>query len=171
MIAAVDAHYAETQAIAACVVFHRWTDHRPCGEIIERIPNAAPYEPGRFYLRELPCLLAVLDKVSRPLEAILIDGYVWLGDEAKPGLGAHLYASLGKITPVIGVAKSRFHQGKAVQALLRGKSSRPLFVSAAGVELAEAAAHVREMHGPFRVPTLLKHVDRLCRGISLAARS
>jgi hypothetical protein len=27
----------------------------------------------------------------------------------------------------------------------------------------EAAAHVREMHGAFRIPTLLKRVDQLSR--------
>jgi len=47
--------------------------------------------------------------------------------------------------------------------VLRGDSRRPLYVTAAGLDPAAAALHVRSMHGPFRIPTLLKRVDQLCR--------
>ena len=33
----------------------------------------------------------------------------------------------------------------------------------AGMELAAAAGKVERMHGPYRIPTLLKRVDQLCR--------
>jgi deoxyribonuclease V len=36
-------------------------------------------------------------------------------------------------------------------------------VTAVGIDLAEAARRLGEMHGPYRIPTLLKRVDRLCR--------
>ena len=49
------------------------------------------------------------------------------------------------------------------QELRRGTSRSPLYVTAAGMEATEAARHIAEMHGPHRVPTLLKRVDRLCR--------
>ena len=32
-------------------------------------------------------------------------------------------------------------------------------VTAAGMDLAEAAGHIQAMHGPCRIPTLLKRVD------------
>ena len=165
VIACTDVHYTNTRAIAACILFHDWSDAHPDLAITERVDNPAPYEPGRFYLRELPALLSVISKltVRRP-EVIIIDGYVWLGDWDHPGLGAHLHQALGETAAVIGVAKNPFRPGPAIQPVKRGASVRPLYVSAAGMDLSEAAAWIVELHGEFRVPTLLKRVDRLCRG-------
>jgi deoxyribonuclease V len=164
MIACTDVHYTNTHAIAACILFHDWSDTHPDLTITERVQDPAPYEPGRFYRRELPALLAVLSKFTLRPEIIIIDGYVWLGDWDHPGLGAHLHRTLGGGVAVIGVAKKLFLRGPAVQTIRRGTSARPLYVSAAGMDLNEAAARVIELHGEFRVPTLLKRVDRLCRG-------
>src|SRR5439155_10587314 len=113
--------------------------------------------------REMPCLLTVLAEVAEPLESIIVDGYVWLADEGTPGLGAHLFEALGEAVPVVGVAKTRFASARAARPVLRGDSQRPLFVTAAGIDVEAAAEHVRAMHGEFRLPTLLKRVDHLCR--------
>jgi len=45
----------------------------------------------------------------------------------------------------------------------RGESGSPLFVTAVGIDVALAAQEVRRMHGPYRVPTLLRAVDQLAR--------
>ena len=45
----------------------------------------------------------------------------------------------------------------------RGSSRRPLYVSAAGMELQEAKRHIAQMHGKFRMPALLKRADQLSR--------
>jgi deoxyribonuclease V len=164
MIACTDVHYTNTQAVAACILFHDWSDTYPDLAITERVEDTAPYEPGRFYRRELPALLSVISKLPVRPEVILIDAYVWLGDWDHPGLGAHLYKALDETGAVIGVAKNRFRPGPALQSVRRGTSARPLYVSAAGMDLNEAAARIIELHGEFRVPTLLKRVDRLCRG-------
>jgi deoxyribonuclease V len=79
-------------------------------------------------------------------------------------LGAHLYAALGKKVPVIGVAKTRFTAASAARAVRRGSSNRPLYVTAAGIDIETAVQHVQSMHGPYRLPTILKRVDQLCRG-------
>lgn len=163
MIACVDVDYRQPGAVAACVLFRDWTDEQPTAEAVVPITTVEPYEPGKFYRRELPCLLAVLGAVSERPQMILIDGYVWLGDEHQPGLGAHLYEALGRQTAVIGVAKTRFHQARPVAEVFRGASRSPLFVTAAGIDLAEAARYLGEMHGPYRIPTLLRRVDHLCR--------
>src|SRR5919109_778786 len=170
MIACTDVHYRETQAVAACLLFRDWLDDHPCLEVTERIQQAAPYEPGRFYHRELPGLLSVIERVPERLGVIIIDGYVWLGDEFHPGLGAYLYEALCRAAAVIGVAKALFQEGPAVRAIKRGASLRPLYVTAAGIDLNEAAQRVVEMHGEFRIPTLLKRVDRLCRGLNGSSR-
>jgi deoxyribonuclease V len=163
MIACVDVDYRDSGAVAACVLFRSWTDGVSAGEVVERTANVEPYQPGQFYRRELPCLLSVLRRVAEPLQAVVIDGYVWLGDENSPGLGAHLYKALGRTLPVIGVAKTHFAGAVAARPVLRGDSQRPLHVTAAGMDPAAAAEHVRSMHGPFRIPTLLRRVDQLCR--------
>lgn len=160
----VDVDYREDQAVAAAVLFHDWSDPTAAGRIVQTICPVAAYEPGAFYRRELPCLMAVLGQVSDPLELVIVDGYVWLEDETRPGLGAHLHAALEANVPVVGVAKTRFTSAKGAVAVVRGcLASRPLYVTAVGVDVTEAAERVRGMHGSHRIPTLLKLVDRVCR--------
>lgn len=91
---------------------------------------------------------------------IVIDGYVTLGD--KPGLGMRLWDTIGQATPIIGVAKTRF-EGAVASEVFRGQSELPLHVTVAGIALSEATASVSTMAGDFRIPTLLKRVDRLAR--------
>lgn len=162
MIVAVDADYRESHSIVACVAFRAWADAESAYERVVRVPGApAPYQPGKFYLRELPCLLAgirVLDALPR---VIVVDGYVRLS-RTKPGLGAHLHDALFGKVAVIGVAKTEFH-GAPAATVLRGESKKPLFVTAAGMSLEEATEAVRSMHGEHRLPTLLARADRLCR--------
>lgn len=162
MLACVDVDYREEGAVAACVLFRSWSDADSAGERVQAIVRVEPYEPGQFYRRELPCLLSVLGMVAEPLEGVVVDGYVWLADETKPGLGAHLYEVLGRRVPIIGVAKTRFADASA-EAVRRGDSRRPLYVSAAGIDRVTAARHIQSMHGAYRIPTLLRKVDQLCR--------
>ena len=170
MIACLDVHYQDPGAVAAGVWFHRWSDSTSTAEVVLRIPRVEPYQSGQFYLRELPCLLAVLEK-GPPAEIVVVDGYVWLGDEQRPGLGAHLYRVLDEKAAVIGVAKTRYAGATSGQELRRGTSRSPLYITAAGMELAEAVRHIAGMHGPHRIPTLLKRVDDLCRGRAYARNS
>lgn len=160
LIAFVDVGYRDDGALAACVVAEQWTDDRPHEQRVAHVANVAPYEPGRFYLRELPCLLAVLREVRAPVTTIVVDGYVFL-DNDRPGLGAHLHEALR--VPVMGVAKTAFRGVTSAIAVTRGASTKPLFVSAIGMDVRDAAAHLAEMHGAYRTPTLLRLVDRLTR--------
>lgn len=160
MIVCVDVDYRETCVVTACVGFHAWSDGAPAREHVVRSDQAAAaYEPGRFFERELPYLRAALAAFGEPIELAIVDGYVWLG-AGRPGLGAHLHASIGR--PVVGIAKTRYAGADAI-AVTRGESASPLFVTAAGVDPATAAGHVVAMHGPFRIPTLIKRADTLAR--------
>ena len=94
---------------------------------------------------------------------IVVDGYVDLDPGGRPGLGARVHAEFG--VPVIGVAKTAFRGASHAAGVLRGGSARPLYVTAAGLTVAEAAGVVREMAGRFRLPDALKLVDRLARGL------
>ena len=92
----------------------------------------------------------------------MIDGYVWLDSQNRKGLGAYLFDELGQSVPVIGVAKTRFAGSGAVE-VFRGKSSRPLLVTAAGIEVSQAAQNIQAMAGSSRIPVLLKRADYLSR--------
>ena len=163
MIACVDVDYRDVGAVAACACIERWSDDTSVLESAIEISDVEPYEAGQFYRRELPCILAVLKKLPDSPQAVIIDGYVWLGKQ-KPGLGAHLYEALGNQVMVIGVAKTHFVGAEPVARVTRGRSRTPLYITAAGIDLADAASNVKAMHGPYRIPTMLKRVDQLCRG-------
>ena len=166
MIAFLDVDYrGDGSAVAACVTATDWDDSEADGEYVARVENVLPYEPGQFYKRELPCLLAVLETLQEPPAICVVDGYVWLGDETRLGLGAHLYTALGESIPVVGVAKTGFRGAAPIAEVVRGSDAgvRPLYVSAVGLRLADAAQQVTRMHGRFRLPELIKRVDRLCR--------
>lgn len=96
------------------------------------------------------------------LALIVVDGYVDLDPAGLAGLGAHVRAEYG--VPVIGVAKTAFRTATHAAAVFRGQSRRPLYVTAAGISVTEAAAVVSEMAGRFRLPDAVKLADRLARG-------
>jgi deoxyribonuclease V len=155
----VDVDYRASDAVAAGLWFRGWSAESAVYQAVASFRTVAEYEPGAFYRRELPCLLGVLARGPRP-EIVVVDGYVWLGD-GKPGLGAHLHTAIGGV--VVGVAKTRYAPATDAIAVCRGKSRSPLFVSAVGLSVEEAANYVMQMDGPYRVPTLLKQVDALAR--------
>jgi len=166
MFACVDVHYCDDHAVAACILFQNWTDSRPAARFRTTILKTAPYLAGRFYLRELPCILKVLELVAENIEAILIDGHVWLDNRQSPGLGAYLYNKLNQTTPVIGIAKSQYKRCEAAEKIIRGKSKKPLYITAAGMDQRLAASYIAKMHGPYRIPTLLKIADQISKDIN-----
>ncbi|MEZ6030706.1 MAG: endonuclease V [Hyphomonadaceae bacterium] len=164
MLAIVDAAYGEDASAAACVTAANWEAAKTIDEITIRSGPPASYEPGQFFRRELPLLLAVLDRLPRRPDIILIDGYVWLDMDGRKGLGAHLYEALDEACAVVGVAKTKFADADEWAAqVVRGAASRPLYVTAAGLSLEEAAAGVKRMHGPHRISTFPGRADRLAR--------
>lgn len=161
MLLALDTYYFANMAKTVAILFHDWSDARVQQTYSEVLDGVADYEPGSFYKRELPCILSLLRQIDlSSISAIIIDGFVFLDDAGSPGLGAHLYQSLNGKIPVIGIAKTNFatvHTHK--RALYRGESKRPLFISAIGMDVDKATANVQRMHGPHRIPTLLKELD------------
>lgn len=163
VIACVDVDYRSDHAAAACVLLRDWTDAEPSAELVARVDAVAEYEPGAFYKRELPCVLAVLARVTEALACVVVDGYVWLDAQGRPGLGARLHDALGGAVPVVGVAKKAFGEADFAEAVLRGASLTPLYVTSVGIDRGLAVDRLRAMHGPYRIPTALTRVDRLCR--------
>lgn len=163
MILAVDVNYKTDEAFAAGVIFHDWTDEKPARELRARLKGVSSYIPGSFYKRELPVILELLKQVQELPEVIVIDGYVWLGEDKKDGLGGHLYKVLNGKVPVIGVAKSAYKDSPEETKLYRGRSLRPLFITSAGIDNQLAKTFISQMHGQYRVPALLKRADQLSR--------
>jgi deoxyribonuclease V len=162
VLAAVDVHYRPTGGARAAAVYGPDRVFATIvTETVVELATVAPYRPGAFFERELPAIRAVLGDPAG-LDLLLVDGYVDLDPDGRPGLGAHVHAALG--IPVVGVAKTSFQTATHATAVRRGGSTRPLYVTAAGMSIVEAAELVRTMAGPHRLPTALKRVDSLARG-------
>ena len=162
MIAAVDVNYLdETTAVAAAVVFKEFTDTAHVAQYTAQVTDFGSYIPGKFYQRELPGIVVVLEKISEQIETVIIDGYVVL-DDHRPGLGYHLWQHLGGQTAVIGVAKSQFTGAHPVT-IIRGQSHRPLYITALGIDQDVAAEHILHMAGAYRIPSLIRHADHLAK--------
>lgn len=170
---AFDVQYDDDRGTAqvAAVVFRDWGDATSVAEYVHTVNNVVPYVSGRFFERELPLLLTIYDEACRDprsrgamIDTAVVDAYVWLGT-GRPGLGKYLHDAIG--LPVVGIAKNPFREAEAVSVpVLRGNaSSRPLYATSIGIDVHEAAGYVAAMHGAHRIPTLLKRVDHLARGI------
>ena len=161
LFVATDVHYPETGgARAAAVVYADAAFSRLAQDRIELVPEVQPYQPGQFYRRELPPLHAVLDGLTK-MALLVVDGYADLDPDGRPGLGSHAHEEFG--VPVIGVAKTAFRTATHAIPVRRGTSSRPLYVTAAGMPRADAAELVKGMAGQYRLPDALRRVDTLAR--------
>ncbi|MDM1555420.1 MULTISPECIES: endonuclease V [Chryseobacterium] len=165
MIYAFDTYYYEDYANTVCIAFEDWKSDREVEVFTEQTSITSEYESGAFYKRELPCILSLLNKiVVKEGDIIIVDGYVTLDDDGKIGLGGHLYEALQEKHPVIGIAKNGFTTPNSQRRnVLRGDSKTPLFVTAKGIDVDQVKEDVERMHGPYRIPTLLKKLDQLSR--------
>lgn len=165
MILAFDTYYSENKAKTVCLRFQNWKDEKPIDILSEVCEIHEDYIPGEFYRRELPCILSILNNINLSgIDLIIIDGYVVLDDSGKLGLGGHLYKSLEGRIPVLGVAKTNFAQNKInKREVYRGKSNKPLFITALGTDIDIISGKIKSMHGEYRIPTLLKQLDRITK--------
>ena len=162
-VGAVDVHYnSESGATAALVVCSDRLYGAVVAEYVADVAHVAPYEPGRLFERELPCITAVV-RQGPTLDLLVVDGFATLDPEGRPGLGAYAAAALG--VPVIGVAKTPFRTATHAVKVLRGTGTSPLYVTVAGgIDTRVAASIVAGMSGDYRVPTAIARADRLARG-------
>ncbi|OZG71192.1 endonuclease V [Hahella sp. CCB-MM4] len=162
MILAVDVQYSNDTAFVAGVMFSDWRAESPGKEYVSVLHQIEDYEPGKFYKRELPCILKLLEEHDLHPATIVVDGYVFLDGYQRPGLGKYLFDSLNGQVEVIGVAKKAFAGIGQEHEIYRGESSKPLYVTTSG-ELNAAKEKISLMFGQNRIPVLLKRVDQLCR--------
>ncbi|NDV78400.1 endonuclease V [Dysgonomonas sp. 511] len=167
MILAFDTYYFDNKAKTVCLAFQNWDEKDKFDVFSETIDNVNDYIPGEFYKRELPCILSLLHKINAAdvnIDTIIVDGFIYLDDNNKWGLGGYLHEALNGEIPIIGVAKSNFativHNKRE---LLRGESKRPLYITSIGINLDIATEKIKSMDGKYRMPTLLKELDRLTK--------
>jgi deoxyribonuclease V len=161
----VDVHYLNNRALCAGILFDQWDDSVILQKILTYTDNVPAYESGKFYKRELPCIINLLEEHSIMPELIIIDGYVFLDGQFKAGLGKYLYDHLQGEVAIVGVAKKAFNTISSDYQIQRGNSIKPLYITAVDMPLERAKNAIATMHGEHRIPTLLRQVDQLCRGI------
>lgn len=161
----IDVSYQVNNAKVVGGFFENWNDEKLIKVSQKIVNNIKEYISGEFYKRELPCILEFLNDYDiNEIELIIIDGFVFLNDDNKQGLGCYLFESLDKRIPVIGVAKTSFHNNnKNVINLLRGNSKKPLYISSIGIELLNASDLIKNMFGNNRMPNIIKQIDTQTR--------
>lgn len=75
MILIVDVSYSDDSALAAGIVIESWESNVVVERLTAKVDGLASYIPGKFYLRELPCIIELLKHVEHPLECIVVDGW------------------------------------------------------------------------------------------------
>ena len=141
---------------------------------------AFPYVPGLFAFREVPALLAALEKLTVRPDVLICDGH-GLAHPRRFGLASHL----GVLTdlPAFGVGKTRLlgdwapvgprrgdrspliDAGETVGAVLRTQDGvKPVFVSVGHrMDLAGACDLTLALTPRYRLPETTRAADRACR--------
>lgn len=166
MILAIDTYYFDNKAKTVCLIFKDWNSSVYKNSLTEITNNIENYISGEFYKRELPCIISLISKLDvTKIKFIIIDGFVYLDDNGKLGLGGYLYENISGKIPIIGVAKTDFKSlTKNKQLVCRGKSKKPLYITSVGINSDTAADKIKTMSGDYRIPTLLKELDKLTKG-------
>jgi deoxyribonuclease V len=148
---------------------------------VARLPTRFPYVPGLLSFREIPALLAALDKLRITPDLILCDGQ-GLAHPRRFGIASHLGVYCG--IPTIGVAKSRLigehrqpmqrrgawvplrDKGETIGAVLRSRTNtEPIYVSIGHrVSLPLAVRYVMACTMKFRLPETTRWAHRLASG-------
>ncbi|MFI9555674.1 endonuclease V [Nonomuraea endophytica] len=180
LVAGLDVGYRDGDEVVGAVVVLDAASLAVVDRAVVRQRASFPYVPGLFAFRELPPLLAALDKLSVRPELLVCDGY-GLAHPRRFGLACHLGVLTG--LPTIGVAKTPFvgeHtepppargawsairlDGEVVGRALRTREGvKPVFVSQGhGVGLDNACAHILRLSPAYRIPEPIRQADHLSR--------
>ncbi|TDC25577.1 endonuclease V [Micromonospora sp. 15K316] len=188
-VAGLDVAYAESGDLLAAAV--TVLDARTLAVVDQAVSIGRPafgYVPGLFAFRELPALLAALDRLTTRPELLVCDGH-GVAHPRRFGLACHLGVVTG--LPAIGVGKTPLVGDWAPPAVERGAWSalrdgddvvgrvlrtrdgvKPVFVSVGHrMSLDNAVARVLALTPRYRLPETTRSADRLCRDALTAARA
>ena len=151
---------------------------QPLESQVARILTRMPYIPGLLSFRELPALLAALDRLERQPDLVFVDGH---GIAHPRGLGIAAHFGVATGLPSIGVAKKVLagqheppgpapgdrtplrYRGRVIGTVLRSKARcLPLIVSPGHkVSMETAVAQVLRCLRGYRLPEPTRLADRL----------
>lgn len=180
-VAGVDVGFADRTTAVAAVAVLGFPGLETLEEVWVRRPVDFPYVPGLLSFREVPAVLAALERLSRAPDLILCDAHGF-AHPRRFGLACHL----GLVTdrPAVGVAKSRLvgrHRDPAsergsrcdlvdgdevIGAVVRTRTAvRPVYVSVGHrVGLDTAVDLVLRCTTRYRLPEPTRRADRLASG-------
>ncbi|MEU8106478.1 endonuclease V [Nonomuraea muscovyensis] len=180
LVAGLDVHYVDDERLTAAVVV---LDAATLS-VVEQVtvPGKAefPYVAGLFAFRELPALVAALERLTVTPDLLVCDGY-GLAHPRGFGLACHLGVLTG--LPALGVGKTPFvgaHTapapergawtpivlaGATVGRALRTRDGvKPVYVSQGHrIDLETAAEQVLRLSPRFRLPEPIRRADHLAR--------
>ncbi len=164
----------------------------PALEVVETatatVDTTFPYVPGLFSFREIPAVLAALEKIRSRPDLVLVDGQ-GRAHPRRMGLASHLGLLLE--IPTIGCAKTRLcgdhdepahargsrspltEDGETIGLVVRTQDGvNPLFVSVGdGVDLDTCADWVVACARDYRIPEPLRSADHLTKELRRSAES
>jgi deoxyribonuclease V len=182
-VAGLDVAYDDSgDRLGAAVVVLDATDLSVRDTAVIKGRPAFPYVPGLFAFREVPALMAALEKLTVRPDVLICDGH-GLAHPRRFGLASHL----GVLTdlPSFGVGKTRLigewepvgeargsrsalvDDGETIGAVLRTQDGvKPVFVSAGHrIDLDGACALTLRLARRFRLPETTRAADRICRDL------
>lgn len=182
LVAGVDVSYATgSDALVAAAVVLDAVTLEPVESALVEGRATFPYVPGLLAFRELPSVMAALDKLTCTPQLLVCDGY-GIAHPRRAGLAVHLGVLTG--LPCFGVAKTPFvfrsgplgaergagspltsEDGEVVgRALRTQKGVRPVYVSVGhGIGLDNACAHTLRFAPRYRLPETTRLADHLSR--------
>ncbi len=181
-VAGVDVGYEdEGQTTRAAVAVLDYPSLDLLETTIARKPTAFPYVPGLLSFRELPAVLAALEKLNNLPDLLLCDGQGY-AHPRRIGIACHL----GVLTniPAIGVGKTRLigqyravddkrgawqpllHKDEVIGAVLRTRQGvKPLYISIGHrISLDSAIAYVMACTTRYKLPETTRVAHRLASG-------
>lgn len=170
-----------TNRAHAAVAVLDYADCRPLEQATAHQPIRFPYVPGYLSFREVPPIMAALEKLAIPPDLIICDGQ-GIAHPRRFGLACHLGVLTG--IPTIGAAKSRLtgtyvepgpdkgdwselRDGQeTIGAVLRTRANvQPMFISIGHrVSLATAIRVVLACCRKYRLPETTRAADKLASG-------
>ncbi|MFI1990058.1 deoxyribonuclease V [Actinoplanes sp. NPDC020271] len=182
-VAGLDVAYDDSgDRLGAAVVVLDATDLSVRDTAVIKGRPAFPYVPGLFAFREVPALMAALEKLTVRPDVLICDGH-GLAHPRRFGLASHLGVLTG--LPSFGVGKTRLigeweSVGEArgsrsplvdgdetIGAVLRTQDGvKPVFVSVGHrIDLDTACALTLRLARRFRLPETTRAADRVCRDL------
>lgn len=181
-VAGVDVGFEEGGRITrAAVVVLGFPALELVDHTIFRAPTRFPYVPGLLSFREVPAVMAALEKLAVIPDLLLCDGQ-GIAHPRRFGIASHLGVLCG--IPSIGVAKTRLtgepveppdrrgaavpllDHGETIGAILRSRPGvKPLYISIGHrVSLATALDYVMACVTRYRLPETTRWAHRLASG-------